>query len=90
MKITHIFHSGFLVELEKSILLFDWYTGSLPELPPDKRLFVFCSHSHGDHYSPKIWELQKKHANVIYILDEGIADAAASLLNGPDDRKAVL
>ena len=76
MKITHIFHSGFLVELEKSILLFDWYTGSLPELPPDKRLFVFCSHSHGDHYSPKIWELQKKHADVFYILDEGIADAA--------------
>lgn len=76
MKITHIFHSGFLVELEKSILLFDWYTGSLPELPPDKTLFVFCSHSHGDHYSPKIWELQKRHADVIYILDEGIVDAA--------------
>lgn len=76
MKITHIFHSGFLAELEKSILLFDWYTGPLPDLSPDKTLFVFCSHSHGDHYSPKIWELQKKHADVIYILDEGIADAA--------------
>ena len=76
MKITHIFHSGFLAELEKSILLFDWYTGPLPDLSPDKTLFVFCSHSHGDHYSPKIWELQKKHADVFYILDEGIADAA--------------
>ncbi|MDO4407609.1 MAG: hypothetical protein Q4C16_01540 [Eubacteriales bacterium] len=76
MKITHIFHSGFLAELEKSILLFDWYTGPLPDLSPDKTLFVFCSHSHGDHYSPKIWELQKKHADVIYILDEGIADPA--------------
>ena len=77
MKITHIYHSAFLVTMEESVLLFDWYKRSLPEIPADKKLYVFCSHSHEDHYSPQIWELQKKHPDVTYILDEGIADAAA-------------
>lgn len=75
MKITHIFHSGFMLEMEESVLLFDWYKGTLPEIPTEKRLFVFCSHAHGDHYSPKIWELQKTHPDVTYILDAGIPDA---------------
>ena len=77
MKITHIYHSAFLVTMEESVLLFDWYKRSLPEIPADKKLYVFCSHSHEDHYSPQIWDLQKRHTDVTYILDEGIADAAA-------------
>lgn len=76
MKITHIYHSAFLAVMEHSALLFDWYKGSLPEIPKDKKLYVFCSHSHEDHYSPKIWDLQKTCPDVTYILDEGIADAA--------------
>lgn len=62
--------------MENSLLLFDWYKGTLPELDADKTLYVYCSHSHPDHYSRKIWELQNSHPNVIYILDEGIEDAA--------------
>ena len=76
MKITHIYHSAFLVILEEGALLFDWYKGNLPDIPKDKKLYVFCSHSHEDHYSPQIWDLQKSHPDVTYILDEGIADAA--------------
>ena len=75
MKITHIFHSGFMVETEKSVLLFDWYRGKLPKIPAGKRLYVFCSHAHEDHYSPMIWDLQKKIPEVTYILDAGIPDA---------------
>ena len=30
MKITYIAHSGFCVELEKHVLLFDYFTGELP------------------------------------------------------------
>ena len=76
MKITHIFHSGFMVELEKSVLLFDWYRGKLPQIPSGKRLYVFCSHAHEDHYSPMIWSLLKIVPEVTYILDAGIPDAA--------------
>ena len=66
MKITHIYHSAFLVTMEESVLLFDWYKRSLPEIPADKKLYVFCSHSHEDHYSPQIWDLQKRHPDVTY------------------------
>ena len=31
MKITHIYHSGFVIELERTVLIFDWYEGDLPE-----------------------------------------------------------
>ncbi len=75
MKITHVYHSCFLVELEHSLLLFDWYKRDLPVLPADKKLYVFCSHVHEDHYSEQIWDLQKTHPDITYILDEGIREA---------------
>ena len=43
MRVTHIFHSGFLVELPHTLLLFDYWQGELPPLAPDKPLFVFVS-----------------------------------------------
>ncbi len=76
MKITHIYHSAFTVEMEHSTLLFDWYKKDLPRIPADKKLYVFCSHSHEDHYSPQIWDLQKTFSDITYVLDEGIEDAA--------------
>lgn len=57
MKITFVYHSCFLVELEHSTLLFDWYGGDLPDLDRTKPLYVFNSHHHGDHYSPEIFSL---------------------------------
>jgi len=85
MKITHIYHSGFSVELEQAALLFDWYQGELPELPKDRPLYVFVSHSHSDHYSPAVWDLKDRFPDVTYIIDRSVvrmdrqaADAAKS------------
>lgn len=78
MKVTHIEHSGFLIELEHCMLLFDWYTGSLPVLNPDKALYVFVSHSHGDHYGSCIWSLQQSHPEVFYILSHDTYKKAES------------
>lgn len=67
MKITFLQHSAFLVENEGYNLLFDW-TGEQP-LPPFDRslpLYVFASHHHGDHYTPRIFALGMD--NVTYIL----------------------
>ena len=55
MKVTFIYHSAFLVELERCSLLFDWYGGDLPKIDRTKPLYVFASHHHGDHYSPEIF-----------------------------------
>ena len=72
MKITHICHSCFLVELDHTLLLFDYFQGALPPMDPEKTLFVFSSHRHHDHYSPAVWELSERHLNVFYVLDENI------------------
>ncbi len=57
MKITFLYHSAFLAELETCVLLFDWHGGKKPDIPPDKPLYVFSSHHHGDHYSPEIFSV---------------------------------
>ncbi len=72
MNVTHIYHSGFLVELEHTLLLFDYYQGPLPPLDPAKPLFVFVSHKHYDHYCPAIWQLAEQHPAVWYVLDQAI------------------
>ena len=55
MKITYIHHSCFLAELPRYNLLFDYYTGELPETGMDKPMAVFASHRHWDHFSPDIF-----------------------------------
>ena len=32
MKVTFIEHSGFMVEMEQNVLLFDYYQGEIPHL----------------------------------------------------------
>ena len=39
MRVTYIGHSGFSVELESHILLFDYYEGTMPEFDPAKKLW---------------------------------------------------
>lgn len=60
MKITYIGHSGFAVETEKSIYIFDYFKGELPDIPTDKPVIVFASHSHPDHYNPRVFARLKE------------------------------
>ena len=69
MKINHIYHSGFVIELESTVLIFDWYSEELPDFDPGKKVFVFVSHGHADHYSPRIWTLRGRYEKICYILD---------------------
>lgn len=79
MRVTHIYHSGFAVELPVCTLLFDWYTGELPQLPRDLPLVVFVSHEHSDHYGRCIWPLREQFSNAHYVLDKDVAaDAPAN------------
>lgn len=70
MKITYLYNSGFLVELEHHLLLFDYYLGNIPKLNKSKPLYVFVSHNHYDHYNPEIYHID--HPNITYIIDQGI------------------
>ena len=72
MKITYIGHSGFASELAHCTLLFDYYEGTLPVFPSEKPLYVFCSHTHRDHFNFDIFRLREMHPDVTYILSRDI------------------
>lgn len=72
MKVTYLSHSGFCVELETMNLLFDYYEGKIPVFDNNKKVFIFVSHKHADHYSWKIWDIRKQHPNVCYVISKDI------------------
>lgn len=72
MKITYISHSGFAVELEEHVLIFDYYKGNLPEFDVNKKVIVFSSHVHHDHFVKEIFDWTEKYKNIHYILSSDI------------------
>lgn len=71
MKIDYLGHSGFFVETDSVLLLFDYYYGDLSfigQKPDEKPLFVFASHINEDHYNPKIFSLSDIHPRTTYLL----------------------
>ena len=78
-KITFLAHSGFAVETASCFFLFD-YCPSLvkdpiitPELLQTKQnIYVFVSHSHGDHYDPAILRWAKVNPAITYIFSSDI------------------
>lgn len=87
MKVTYIQHSGFMVELEEYVLVFDYYKGMLPSVSKDKRLCVFSSHNHYDHFQSIIFDWEKEYSGVQYILSDDIqAEGAGNrFFVGPDE-----
>ena len=71
--ITYIGHSGFLVEWEHSVWLFDYYRGDIPEFSHEKKLFVFCSHKHADHFNPEIFSRFEEYPDVSYLLSRDLS-----------------
>lgn len=78
MKVIYIAHSGFLVETSSCYYIFDYYKGVLPILDKRKKVLVFCSHAHPDHYNPQIFSLLRK---------QGIGQITAVLANDISRRK---
>ncbi len=72
IKVTYLYHSGFTVETDNKLLVFDFYQGNIK--PLDKPTYVFVTHGHPDHYNPEIFAWQKKWPNIKYILSFDISD----------------
>lgn len=83
MKVTYLNHSGFLLEWEHSYWLFDYYQGDIPELDPKKDLFVFCSHSHQDHFNPAVFALARKYPSARYLFANQLKRACRKLTRLP-------
>lgn len=79
MKVTYLYHSGFLVELKSCVLLFDYYKGNLPKWDSNKKIYVFVSHKHKDHFDFSIFELAKQYKDVHYFLGSDVKLSEAYL-----------
>jgi L-ascorbate metabolism protein UlaG (beta-lactamase superfamily) len=87
-KIHYIYHSGFAIETLNYFLVFDYYKEPglskenllLPFLLSskniNKKVFIFSSHSHEDHFNPIILDWENYNPEIIYILSEDIKTEA--------------
>ncbi len=73
MRVTYLGHSGFLLEMEEICFLFDYYKGGLPKTDTGKKLLVFASHAHYDHYRKEIFTLRERFPQIRFILSSDIA-----------------
>lgn len=71
MKVTFIQHSCFTVEFENIVILFDYYDGRIPDFS-NKKIYSFTSHKHGDHFSLKLFELEDRYADVVYVMSSDV------------------
>ena len=76
MKLTYLFHSGFVLETDTCILVFDYWMDPARVMPgllkSDKPLYVLASHFHEDHFSPHIFLWKEQKADITYILSKDI------------------
>lgn len=75
MKLIYIFHSGFAIETERCVLVFDYWmdpSGVMSRLlESDKPLYVLASHFHEDHFNKEIFSWRSR-GNVKYLLSKDI------------------
>lgn len=76
MTLRYIFHSGFVLESERCILVFDYWmdpSGVMSQyMTTDKHVYVFASHFHEDHFTRKILEWRADVSHITYILSKDI------------------
>lgn len=74
MELTYIFHSGFVLETQQSILIFDYWLDSADILQQfahtHKHTYFFSSHFHEDHFNREIFQWRDERHT--YILSKDI------------------
>ena len=87
--IYFLHHSGFVLELEKVILVFDYYLDPLKRLEErlektDKPVYFFVSHVHGDHFNRAIRSFEDRASGYFLHRDCSLALGNQSLLHVMD------
>lgn len=78
ISLTYIFHSGFVVETDRCLLVFDYWMDPAHVMDryshTSKHVYVFASHFHEDHFSRNIfgWRKANAAATYTYILSKDI------------------
>lgn len=87
-KINYLYNSGFTLETKNYLLIFDYYKDSVPkgkekcitngaigkiDLKTSKKIIVFSSHSHFDHFNPIVLTWKEIRPDIHYILSSDIS-----------------
>ncbi|MDO4210641.1 MAG: MBL fold metallo-hydrolase [Bacteroidales bacterium] len=78
MTLTYIFHSGFALETDDALIIFDYWMDPARVVPRllcgAKRVYVFASHFHEDHFTRDILQWRSEYPSAIftYILSKDI------------------
>lgn len=72
MRITYLQHSGFVLEDEQVVFIFDYVEGELPLFSPQQYIYVFISHEHADHYQPQVFDLAGRYPLIAFFYPEGV------------------
>lgn len=103
-KINYLYNSGFTIETKNYLLIFDYYKDSVSkdlktikngaiselDLKTSKKIIVFSSHSHFDHFNPVIFTWKELRPDIHYVLSSDITsidkkDTSISLLSAYED-----
>lgn len=84
MTVTYIFHSCYLLEFDGFSIIFDFYKDEKRDdgrfwvndylLEKTDDLYVFCTHSHSDHFNPEILKWGLKKSNIKYIFSKEVIE----------------
>ncbi|TCK92894.1 L-ascorbate metabolism protein UlaG (beta-lactamase superfamily) [Natranaerovirga hydrolytica] len=85
VKINYLYHSGFAIETQDYLLIFDYYKHDIEtrknisegvisegDLNTHKTVIVFSSHSHHDHFNPIILDWLSIRDDIHYVLSDDI------------------
>lgn len=86
-KITYLYNSGIAIEIRDILLIFDYCffvptyhgegltSGIIPTclFREKRRVYVFVTHGHIDHYNEEIWKWDDIYKNIVYIISDDIA-----------------
>jgi len=100
VRITYIVHSCFVIEDEEVVMVFDYpdfdalscIDSSLqevdikPYIDSQKRVLLFSSHSHPDHFNPKIKEIVREIRNSRFIFSDDVLSLFPDYTEGIEDK----
>lgn len=72
MKVTYVYHSCYVVELEDMVFVFDYFKGNLPEWGEEKKVIFFASHKHQDHFTLELFHFAERYNDVTFVLSKDI------------------
>ncbi|MFW5952857.1 MAG: MBL fold metallo-hydrolase [Candidatus Natronoplasma sp.] len=80
--ITYWYHSCFTLELDRTIILFDYPDRGIDDYMDEQiksgvdgsELYVFISHAHGDHFSPNVTKFSANAEKTNYVVSDDILE----------------